>query len=211
MKPLKLIIALMASYSILFGQPDAVTPKGITIPGKAVATLRYSDSEGDHLMILSSTGVYYDQYLSHDADGYLWNGGRESSLYATGFNQKDGALLQNFRWEKHTLDCPYNITTAFYPESLMSTDLDNDGKMEVWIMYQAGCLSEDGPTELVLMLIRNSKSAQTAHLMRGRTRVSLSNGTVAGGEFRFDAGFMKAPAPFRDHAIKMWAAALAAD
>ena len=202
MKKLRiLLIILTCAIRLGYAQPTENLPEGLQVPGKVIASERYSDATGENLVLLTSTGNYYDQLRSHDADGYLWNNGREASLYAFRYQMINGVPELKWQLEEHTLDCADDIETSFYKEAFHLTDLDKDGIKEVWMMYRKGCMDGPGPQEMHLVMMEG----ETRQAMHGRTRYRSPNGTIRGGEYRFESGFLKGPSDFREYGKRMWA------
>ncbi|MFM8348301.1 MAG: M949_RS01915 family surface polysaccharide biosynthesis protein [Bacteroidota bacterium] len=194
---------VLATIPALIAQPYDRLKQGINIPGKVVATEEYTDAGGENVVVLSSTGVYYDLWRSHEADGYLWNNGREVILYAFGYRMKGGMPELVWQMEASILDCAEDIETEFYRDAVHLTNLDKDGVKEIWIMYREGCQAAPGPQGLHLLMVEGN----TKHAMDGRTRYKTPNGIVTGGEYKFDAAFRKAPVQMREYAKRMWTAA----
>ncbi|RYZ84363.1 MAG: hypothetical protein EOP04_18150 [Proteobacteria bacterium] len=81
----------------------------------------------------------------------------------------------------------------------MITDINKDGKPEIWVVYRVGCKGDVSPSEMKLIMYEG----RDKHAMRGRTRIKYGK-HQEGGEYRFDQRFSAAPKMFRDYAISFW-------
>lgn len=89
----------------------------------------------------------------------------------------------------------------FVKNTLRITDLDNNGKGEVWLMYRTVCHGDVSPSNLKVIMYQE----QQKFAMRGTSKVRVSDNRFDGGDYKFDRAFMAAPQIFRDFAQKLWA------
>lgn len=97
-------------------------------------------------------------------------------------------------------NCSYKNLTANYLTKPLLTDLDKDGKYEVWFVYQLGC-RQDKSVALGMkeMLYIDSM----AYEIRG-LRIVQTGDKKDGGEVRPDKSFMNLDKAFRDYALNLW-------
>jgi hypothetical protein len=88
----------------------------------------------------------------------------------------------------------------FVDKTFAVTDLNKDGKAEVWIMYKNSCHGDVSPVAMKIIMYQDNKK----FAVHGITRVPVSATEYAGGEFTFDDTFKKAPAEFRRYAERLW-------
>ncbi len=157
--------------------------------------VRWIDDSGEHCVIICETGIY----KSNDRTDEEMEG-NSSDLYAYKFSKKDGKILQDWKIQDFVRDCPFDITATFVDKTLQVTDLDNNGKAEVWVMYKVTCRSDVSPCDMKIIMYED----QTKHAMRGQNKVPAGDTTFFGGEYKFDEAFNAAPKKFREFALKLW-------
>src|ERR1043165_9397168 len=126
--------------------------------------------------------------------------GQSADLYAYKFSKKDGKIIQDWKIQDFVRDCPFDITASFVKDAFQVTDLDNNGKAEVWVMYKVTCRSDVSPCEMKIIMYEG----ETKHAMRGQNKVPADEKTYWGGEYKFDEAFEAAPKSFRNFALKLW-------
>jgi len=77
------------------------------------------------------------------------------------------------------------------------TDLNKDGKAEVWVMYKVSCQGDVSPIPMKIIMYQDNKK----FALRGTTRVKVSATDYMGGEYSFDEAFKNAPVQFRQYAV----------
>jgi len=199
---LMLSLTAWGQQTILTSKMETELPAGIMIPGKVKQLLRYTDKTGENVVALSSTGLYFDPYRTHEAEGFLWNTGQELQLYAVRYQLVAGTPVVRWQLTEAVYDCAMIMDTDFYPEATQVTDLDNNGTAEIWLMYRKSCQWENDPADLLVVM----HHGEQRHVMRGHTRIKDVNGMFSGGDYRFDAAFRKAAPSIRNHAVRLWAA-----
>ena len=96
--------------------------------------------------------------------------------------------------------CEFDIKASFIKNSFAVTDLNNDGKAEVWMMYKTSCTSDVSPSDMKIIMYEGEKK----YAIRGKNKVKISDKAYEGGEYTFDEIFKKGPLAFRDYATKLW-------
>ncbi|MCD8741131.1 hypothetical protein LT679_11005 [Mucilaginibacter roseus] len=107
----------------------AQLPKEIKFEGKFVKAIRFTDAGGEHLILTTETG---ETQSKTNSDGDY----REAALHAYQFKQINGAWVNGWVVNDFVKECPVDIAAAFIKNALQVTDLDNNGKAEVWLMYK---------------------------------------------------------------------------
>ena len=168
-------------------------PKSIRYTGKIVQALRWTDNTGDNIVILTVT----DRTRSKNApdEGYS-----DGSLYAYHYLASGDSAKQTWRVYDHVTEFPVDMFLYFVENSFAVTDLNKDGKAEVWIMYKVSCQGDVSPVPMKIIMYQDDKK----FAVRGTTRVQASNKEFMGGEFTFDDAFKNAPPEFRQYAEKLW-------
>jgi len=162
-------------------------PDNIHYTGNAVQAIRFTDESGEYISLISETkesrdGDYSSKWLF--AGCYLKNNNGYSSVWSI----KDGEG-----------ECPFDITASFIPKTFEVTDLDEDNKAEVWVMYKITCRSDVSPAGLKIIMYENKQK----YAMRGSAVIDYGEGPF-GGEYTFDKVFQHGPAVFREYARQKW-------
>ena len=182
---------------ICFSQPKTTKLDKTSIPGSIRYTgniahaIRWTDNTGDNVVILSTTDKTQTQNEPDNSNG---------SLYAYHFLISGNSNKQTWRVYDFVKDCPVDMILEFVDNTLAVTDLNNDGKAEVWMMYKVSCQGDVSPVTMKLIMYEGNKKFAA----RGTTRVKVSETEETGGEYAFDDAFKKAPAAFRQYADKLW-------
>ncbi len=97
--------------------------------------------------------------------------------------------------------CSYKYLQANYLTKPMLTDLDKDGKAEVWFVYELGCTDNKTASPMVMKLALYI--GKKAYMIKGR-KVVQNGDKMEGGEILPDKSYDELPQVFRDHALKIW-------
>ena len=168
-------------------------PKNIQFTGNVKQAVRWKDNTGDNLVILTVT----DKTKSKNApdDGYS-----DGALYAYHFTLSADTTKQTWKLYDYVKECPVDIFLYFLDKAFAVTDLNKDGKAEVWMVYKVSCQGDVSPIPMKIIMYQDNKK----YAVRGTTRVKVSANEYMGGEYSFDEAFKNAPAEFRQYAEKLW-------
>lgn len=167
-------------------------PTGIKkVSGKVERWVSWQDDRGDNVAIFSQE---MKEKARKDGERLL-----SKSLYVTVFYGKSGKMKRVREVRELANACLFDLTNEVRETSVGVTDLDGDGIGELTFAYVTGCRSDVSPLAMKLVMLEGADK----HILRGSTRVSYGE-EKAGGEFKADFG-KKAPAPFLEHASKVWA------
>ncbi len=170
-------------------------PPSIKYAGKVVDAITYTDNEGEHIIITTQTGILDVKSKDPDDDGL-----RKSDLYAYAYLVKNG--ITTLSWQLHDLsgECPVDPKASYIPKTFAITDLDKNGKAEVWLMYSVACRGDVSPADMKIIMHEGVKK----FAVRGQDRVKVSATTYDGGKYAFDEAFKKGPEVFRKYAENLW-------
>jgi len=158
-------------------ESDAFDEAGL--PGQLRAIVGWRDRNGTNALVLTRESPK----------------GRGAELLATHFNREGDASWTKIRdFRELVSDCnDWRLTLEGRTGTWSVTDLDNDGIGEATFAWSAGCRTEWSPVSHKVLLVESGDK----YVLRGNT-----------GAMTFDAdpAFEKAPAAFRAHAEKVWAA-----
>jgi len=165
--------------------------KNIQYNGNIVQVVRWTDNTGDNIVILTAT----DKTASKGPVG-----GSDAALYAYHYLVSGDSIKQTWKVYDYVEDCDVDIDLYFVDKTFAVTDLNKDGKAEVWIMYKNSCRGDVSPASMKIIMYQDNKK----FAVRGINKVQVSANEYAGGEFTFDDAFKKAPVEFRQYAEKLW-------
>ena len=166
-------------------------PKNIQYNGNILQAVRWIDRAGDNIVVLTAT----DKTPSKGPVG-----GRDAALYAYHYLVSGSSIKQTWKVYDYVEDCDLDIDLYFVDKTFAVTDLNKDGKAEVWIMYKNSCRGDVSPAPMKIIMYQDNKK----FAVRGTTKVQVSANEYEGGEFTFDDAFKKAPAELRQYAEKLW-------
>ena len=180
----------LAQFKVTKLDKNAV-PKNIQYNGNIVQAVRWIDKTGDNIVILTAT----DKTPSKGPMG-----GRDAALYAYHYLVSGDSIKQTWKVYDYVEDCDVDIDLYFLDKTFAVTDLNKDGKAEVWIMYKNSCRGDVSPAPMKIIMYQDGKK----FAVRGTNKVQHSANYYDGGEFRFDDAFKTAPAEFRQYAERLW-------
>lgn len=167
-------------------------PKTIKYQGDINDAAKFTDKNGDHLVITANdVGIK----KVDGEDDY-----RTASLSAYCYIITDGQYKPEWHLYDFAEDCQEDIEAVYKPNSFAITDLDHNGIAEVWLMYITACKGDVSPSDMKIIMHEGNKK----YAVRGATRVRVNATDYVGGEYAFDAAFKAAPQAFRDYAIQLW-------
>ncbi len=191
-----LFFLLLLITQASFAQIKAITldkasiPKTIQYKGAVVNAVRWTDNWGDNIVIATETG-------SQPASNSEFN---EAELFAFHYIVKGDSAKLNWKLYDFVKECELDIKANFINNAFAITDLDKNGKAEVWLMYTTTCASDVSPSNMKIIMHEGVKK----YAVRGQSKVKVSEIDYAGGEYLLDEGFKKGPDVFKQYALKLW-------
>lgn len=168
-------------------------PPSIKYKGNIINAIEYTDAAGEHLVITTETGIK----PSKDSPDSTY---RDAALYAYHYDITGNTYKLTWQTYDFVEECPVDLAANYIPNTFAITDLNKDGKAEVWLMYKTVCHGDVSPGSMkVIMHEGNNKYA-----MRGTNRVKITDNEYDGGGYGFDDAFKTAPKLFRDYAQQLW-------
>jgi hypothetical protein len=166
-------------------------PKNIHYNGNIVQAVRWIDSTGDNIVLLT-----VDKTQSKNAP----DEGSNRALYAYHFIASGDSIKHTWRIHDYINECPVDMFLYFVDKTFAVTDLNKDGKGEVWVMYKKSCQGDVSPVPMKIIMYQDNKK----FAVRGTTKVTVAPNENMGGKFTFDEAFKKGPAEFRQYAENLW-------
>ncbi|TGN11061.1 M949_RS01915 family surface polysaccharide biosynthesis protein [Leptospira ilyithenensis] len=168
-------------------------PKNITYSGKLIEARNWKDSQGEHLLLLTETGVVPSPKGMDES-------ARDAELFAFHYLGTKGSFQQTWKIYDFIKDCPVDLEANFLKDEFIVTDLNKDQISEVWLTYVTSCRGDVSPSTMKVIMYESGKK----FAMRGRTRVKVSETDWDGGDFIFDKAFGDGPASFRNFGADLW-------
>jgi len=171
---------------------SANLPKNIRYLGKPVQSIKYEDNTGSYLALTTQTG---EQPQKSDDEF------KQAHLYGYVYQLKDrGAPV--LVWQLHDMvtDCNLDLVTNFIKGSLTITDLDKNGKAEVWVAYRLSCRGDVSPSDLKIIMHEGT----TKYAKRGIGKIKVGNAIQHDGGVITSDEFKKATVEFKQYAGKLW-------
>ncbi|WP_420153217.1 M949_RS01915 family surface polysaccharide biosynthesis protein [Siphonobacter sp.] len=180
---------IVSIQAVVWGQvqskvvaPTAL-PSGLLYKGKPLQALQFQDQTGNYVALTTETTTLEDQ--AHLA-AYVYT--------------SNGSMLWQLR--DGISDCPLDRVAVFVPGSFKVTDLDKNGKAEVWVAYRIGCRGDVSPSELKIIMHEGT----TKYAMRGMGKLKVGHAVQPDGGTITSNGFRKST--FERYAEQLWKAYL---
>lgn len=158
--------------------PERITPQEVTaaeipvlqrLPGKLDEAWRWTDANGENLLVVFRSGQKQDvpldprarndevemQEVSDQGDTVAITGYREYQIQLTArqyVRSVGGEYKELWRLQDKGQHCPFDLALALLPRSTAITDLDHDGLTETTLLYTKSCRSDVAPDEMKLIL-----------------------------------------------------------
>jgi len=190
MKPLA--IALLCVFAVAAQAAPSIKsltaaqlPAGVSFKGDFKRAVRWTDAEGDNIVVVST----------HSDDGGEY--GANDDLYAVRYTIADGKAQARWDLRDYVHDCGVDHQATFLRgAAIQITDLDGNGTAEVWMAYRLMCRGDISSDTMKVIAYQGAQK----YAMRGETRDAGGQG----GSYTFDTVFMRAPEAFREFARKLW-------
>lgn len=169
-------------------------PTSIKYTGHIINAVKYTDNEGQHLIITTETGITPTKN-SESSDG------RDAALYAYCYNIGTNNDFK-LSWQTYDFikDCPVDLEAQYVPNTFAVTDLNKNGKAEVWLMYTTVCHGDVSPSDMKIIMHEGIKK----YAVRGTKKVKISDKDFDGGKYTLDEVFKTGPEAFRQYAVALW-------
>lgn len=168
-------------------------PKGLKYKGAIDTAVRFTDNAGEFVVIASE-----DEMTEKTDNGDRLNG---VILYAYCYKINQGKWDLMWKMQDSETECGLDVAGDFIPNTFAITDLNYDGKAEVWLMYHLACRGDVSPSDMKVIMHEGSKK----YAIRGDTKVKVSESDYYGdGDYKFDTNFKNGPHVFRQYAQELW-------
>jgi len=167
-------------------------PKSIHYKGIVDHAVKYIDKEGEHMVITTEDdGV-------KKVDG--GDDEKSEDLYAYCYKLNGDQWVLTWQMHDFVNECQFDISGGYLPATFAVTDLNKDGKAEVWLVYRLACRSDVSPSDMKVIMHEGEKK----FAMRGGSKVKVNGTDYYGGDYKFDDAFKTGPETFRQYAQQLW-------
>ena len=170
-------------------------PSDIKYTGSIVTGKRWTDKNGENILILTKTNIKEKKAKQPDFGDIV----RECELYGYHYVSSGGAYSLLWKINDLVSDCVFDLTLDFIPGALSITDINDNGIAESTFLYKMACRSDVSPSELKLIMHEND----TKYALRGTMFIKVQ-GFTDGGSYKVDKAFDSAPDGFLDFAKTQW-------
>jgi len=221
---MKLIIKILLIFISISGNSqidpikisNAQIPDLMTYKDDFITCVAWYDKLGHNYLILSETKLIVPEIAKEARKEYSlfkYNGKidtvyseeayyRQKEIYAYHYVQSDNSITLLWKMWDYVNDCPYDLNIAYFNDSPLVTDFDDDGICETWLIYSLSCRSDMSPEGMkIIMHIKEKKYA-----IRGRRSIKYGSNPddFFEGEMKYDNLFLKLPEPFTDFSLELW-------
>lgn len=164
--------------------------------GNFLNKVTYSSNGENHVVMQTESGYFKSTPDPQYPENICMN--NEIHVYDFGENSKVPPVL---KWKLYDFvhDCETSARLEFSKDSPMVTDLDGDGRKEVWISYYKGCHGDVSPDELKVFMYRDG----VKHSIRGQTHVFV-DGNFYGGDFKMDQAMKSSDRRYQDFGVNLF-------
>jgi hypothetical protein len=170
-------------------------PSEIKYTGNIITGKRWTDKNGENILILTKTDLKRVKAKQPDFEEYV----NEAELFGYHYVSTGGAYTLLWKINDLVKDCPFDLTLDFIPGSLSITDINDNGIAESTFLYKLSCRSDVSPSELKLIM----HESDTKYALRGNMFIKIP-GFTDGGSYKVDKAFDSAPDGFLDFAKSQW-------
>jgi len=174
-------------------------PPEIKYTGHVLEAVRWTDSLGDNIVVTSETGFQPSMYTPDDSYKGSY---RDAAIYACHYLVEGGVYRLTWRVSDNIHECGLELKANFVPKTFAVTDLDHNGRAEVWLMYKVACEGGVDPVPMRIVMYEGDKRFAA----KGTSKVPSTKGGWAGGNYSLDEAFRDGPEVFRKYAETLWKA-----
>jgi hypothetical protein len=178
---------------LVFNKSDL--PSEIKYTGSIVTGKRWTDRNGENILILTKTEIKSKKGKQPDFEEYV----REGELYGYHYVSTGGSYTLLWKVNDFIKDCDFDLTLEFIPSSLSITDLNENGIAESTFLYKMACRSDVSPSDLKLIM----HEGESKYALRGEMLASV-DGHTYGGSYKADKSYDDAPDGFLEFAKSQW-------
>ncbi|QNH61946.1 M949_RS01915 family surface polysaccharide biosynthesis protein [Hymenobacter sediminicola] len=155
-------------------------PAQLRLPGQLLEAWRWTDSQGENLLVVFRTVTKSRQQLAaappdssdvQDIEDFE----RSAQLTARQYVLAGGTYKELWRLQDAVQDCPFDMWLGPLPGATSITDLDKDGQTETTLLYKLTCRSDVSPSGLKLIM----REGAAKYALRGQMVVAYDSVPVS--------------------------------
>lgn len=154
-------------------------PKAIDFKGTVVEALKWSDSNGENILIQTVTGHFVWKDYDKDSISYMLQDKWELYAYLFQKNNSENEYKRKWRIYDYTKCFGVDWFMGFVPKATTITDLDNNGIAEITIPYVSICRGGMDPGTMKIIMYEGN----TKYALRGFTMLVCKGEHPYGGKF----------------------------
>jgi hypothetical protein len=187
-----LALANLAYSNVSFEELSLTAlPEGIRYLGKPFQAIKYQDKTGEYLA-LSSQSITLQQ---NNGQG----GEQLSRIHIYVYRLRENQQPFNvYQMHDRIVQVAGEVAPGFAPGTFSVTDMDKNGKAELWLGYRLFSLGNTDSSELKIMMLEGTDK----YARRGTMPINTSMQDMAGAVT--SDSFAKGPALFARHASYLW-------
>ena len=160
MKPIHLS-ALLMLINTSFAQVKlakltaATIPKNMAYVGQLKNAVQWTDSLRKNIVITTETGITPSRNVPDS---------RDAALYAWHYVTQGDSMKLIWKFQDYVRECPVDVEANFVSNTFAVTDVNNNGKAEIWLLYKINCQGDVGPGDMKLMMKERKNTLYAAEL-----------------------------------------------
>jgi hypothetical protein len=153
-------------------------PKNIPFEGKLIEAKKWTDKNGDNLLIISRFGPYKtpDPNSSDNDFGNV-------ELHAFQYLIKSTSITTLWQTTETIKNCMTDMWIELFPNSTSITDLDKNGVTETTIVYRYSCRGGVDPSNMKVVLHEGKQT----YCLKGKMYIEYEIGKLDKTTFEFNA------------------------
>jgi len=158
-------------------------PKYLDFRGTVVAALKWNDTQGENVLVLSKSGDFaWKEYRATNSSEFQLQDRSEIFTYLFQKPTNESKFEQKWRIYDYT-DCfGVDMYAGFKENGLTVTDLDKDGIAEIAIPYVLICRGGMDPGIMKIIMYEDDRK----YALRGETAICRTQEILYGGEYKAD-------------------------
>lgn len=170
-------------------------PAGVSIAGAFKAARRWTDRNGENLLILTRSADVGDSTLVRSGGEVIWS----SEIHGYHFVGRGAGYRLLWQTIDFVRECPYDIFLDYAAGSLQVTDADRDGVAETTYVYNVDCMSDLSPAKMKLILHEGA----TKYAIRGTQDLRAVSADYPAPAMQVDPSLASRPL-LRAFAVAQW-------
>jgi len=155
-------------------------PKTIDFRGTVIEALKWTDVNGENILLQAVTGHFNWKDYDTDSSDYMMQD--KSELYAYLFQKSNSDKTYNRKWKVYDYTECFGVDwfTGFVPKATTITDLNTNGIAEITLPYVSICRGGMDPGLMKIIMYEGT----TKYALRGSTMLMCNSEHPYGGVYK---------------------------